>query len=348
MLSIEGMLAKPKRHILVTGSPRSGTTFLGSVLAFPNEVGYVREPFNQDFGLEGLEQQFMYLYPGMPREEHYRSIVEKLLTGRAKFRRMPASEASDKKQRLGRMVFGSGSNYIYLLAKHNPAVSRFLVKDPMACLASQYMHREFGVQVVVIVRHPLPTIASMRRLRLDHPLSHLLEQEQLYNEHLKPILGGVNLERLSSIERQALLWTCLYYMLNEYIKANDGFIVVKHEDLSRNPETTFRELYDRLGLEYTDSIQDKVQAMTNEKNPIKVKNGLTHQMRRNSKELAGSHYCRFTPGEEKIIHSITDDVTKLFYSSTAWPQPLQPAQVRTADGSLAKPAKSANAAKATN
>jgi len=29
----------------------------------------------------------------------------------------------------------------------------------------------------------------------------------------------------------------------------------------------------------------------------------------------------FSPKEEKVVHSLTDDVTKLFFPVTDWPQP---------------------------
>lgn len=89
---------KKKRHILVTGCPRSGTTFLGKVLSFPTEVGYIREPFNRDFGLDDLEYEFPYIHQGMQKEQVYRDMVEALLSRKANFKSLPPSGANNLKQ----------------------------------------------------------------------------------------------------------------------------------------------------------------------------------------------------------------------------------------------------------
>src|SRR6185437_8497572 len=98
------------KHILVTGCPRSGTTFLGRVLALPNEVCYVSEPFNKDFGLAGLDKQFVHMYRGMPDEKYYRTILESLLNRRARFKRLPVEPGLGLRKNVGRLLFKSGTN----------------------------------------------------------------------------------------------------------------------------------------------------------------------------------------------------------------------------------------------
>jgi hypothetical protein len=310
-------------HILVTGAPRTGTTFLGHVIAMAQGVGYVREPFNSDFGLKNLPHQFLYLYEGMEDEARFKRMAADLVDGRAVFKRMPVRKAKDRKQALGRAIFGSGSNYSYLKAKYNPAVSRYLLKDPMACLASEYLHKQLGVQVVIVVRHPMPTIASMRRVNLDHQLDVLVRQKHLYDLYLKDILGGVRLDRLSSLERRSLLWACLNYVMYQFTRYDDSYSIVAHGALSANPVQYARSLYAKLDLEFTPQIEAKIRAMTEgENSPGRLTNSTMHVLNRNSRKLISRDYCKFDPGEERVIHSLTDDVVKLFYRSTEWPQPL--------------------------
>ena len=38
-----------KKHILVTGSNRSGTTWVGKMLCASNELNYIYEPFSDDY-----------------------------------------------------------------------------------------------------------------------------------------------------------------------------------------------------------------------------------------------------------------------------------------------------------
>lgn len=315
-----GTSLKPNQHILLTGAPRSGTTFAGHIIALAGNVGYVREPFNSDFGLHGLPHQFLYLYEGMADEATYRDMAASLVAGRAAFKRMPVRGANTRRQALGRALFGSGTHYSYMKARYNPQVSRYLFKDPMACLASQYLHDQFNVQVIIMVRHPLPTIASMRRVNLDHRLDDLVAQKYLYQTYLKDILGGVRLERISSLERRALLWSCLYYMLYNFSKDHEGYIVLPHEHLAHQPQSAMQSLFGQLGLEFDSHIQEKLKTMTEHpESPGRLSGNKMHVLKRNSQKLLSENYGKFDPGELRVIHSLTDDVTKLFYSSTDWP-----------------------------
>ena len=307
------------KHILVTGCPRSGTTFLGTVLALPPEVGYIREPFNRQYGLDGLSHDFTYLYPGMRDEEFYGDLIQKLVEGRASFQRLPL-KAEPTKRQLGRLLFKSGSNFTYLKAKYHPATRRYLLKDPMATLASQYFHRRFDMEVVVIVRHPIPILTSMRRVGTDHDLTDLISQPRLYQKYLKPILGKTDINRLPLLERQALLWTSLNLVLSDFVRNNPDFIVLRHKDIASKPFENFKRLYSRLGLEYTDTVDRRIQQLTDRRNIIRVENGVMHVLKRNSRGLITRRYPSFTAAEERLIHSLTDDVVKLFFPTTSWPQ----------------------------
>lgn len=323
-----------QNHILVTGCPRSGTTFLGKVLALPPEVGYVSEPFNKDFGLDGLDKQFVHMYRGMPDEEYYRNLLERLLGRRARFKRLPVDRNLSMRQNVGRLLFKSGTNLTYHKAWLTGS-TRFLLKDPMACLAAQYMQREFDVDVIVIVRHPIPNLASMRRVGVDHTLVDLVEQPYLYNNFLKPFLGGVDVRRLPELERRCLVWSCLNYMLYEFTKANPRINVVRHNEVCSRPEDNFRQLYDQLGLDYTPEIDTKVQELTSPKNPVNVETGAMHVLGRDSRGMSTGRYKTFSPEEEKVIHSLTDDVTKLFFPVTGWPQPHGAAELQEREHELA-------------
>ena len=307
-------------HILVTGCPRSGTTFLGKVLALPGEICYVSEPFNKDFGLEGLDKQFVHMYRGMNNEDYYRRILKSLLTGHARFKRLPVEPNLGLRQNVGRLLFKSGTNLNYRKARLTGS-RRLLLKDPMACLAARYMQQQFDVEVVVIVRHPIPNLASMRRVGVDHTLVDLVEQPRLYHKYLKPILGGVNVRRLPELERRCLVWSSLNYMLHEFARTNPRFKVVRHNELCSEPESNFRKLYDQLGLDYTPEIEAKIRELTSAKNPVNVENGAMHVLGRDSRGMSTGRYKTFSPEEEKVIHSLTDDVTKLFFPVTDWPLP---------------------------
>lgn len=47
--------------ILVTGSHRSGATFVGKMLALSPRIGYIDEPFHRVSGIEGINRWFLYI-----------------------------------------------------------------------------------------------------------------------------------------------------------------------------------------------------------------------------------------------------------------------------------------------
>jgi hypothetical protein len=55
-------MSRPRKVILVTGSPRSGTTPCGSNLALAPGVRYLFEPFNPNYGIRGISR--FYEVPG--------------------------------------------------------------------------------------------------------------------------------------------------------------------------------------------------------------------------------------------------------------------------------------------
>ncbi|MCC7543608.1 sulfotransferase [bacterium] len=305
--------AGSKKHILVTGCPRSGTTFLGKILSLPREVGYVREPFNRDFGLAGLEHEFPYLYAGMEQETYYRSMIDAIFNGTATFRKLPPSEASRISQRIGRAIFGGGSNYSYIKAMTNPLVDRLLLKDPMISLGSEYLHSEYDMDVVVILRKPLPNIASMRRVGMQHSIDKLIRQKELYEFYLKDVLDQKIRSDDSMLEQQILLWLTINTVLKHYIDRNPRFIVVKHHELAKSPIAETKRIYQKLGLEFTPSILAKIKDYTSPKNVSGVTTGKMHVLKRNSRAIADVRPGVFSDDEERLIHERTHElVSELF------------------------------------
>jgi LPS sulfotransferase NodH len=58
--------------ILVTGSAKSGTTWVGEMLAASGQIGYIREPFNphRPLGISGIVTPYWHMYvpPDLPAD----------------------------------------------------------------------------------------------------------------------------------------------------------------------------------------------------------------------------------------------------------------------------------------
>ena len=313
-------MKRKKPPILVTGSHRSGTTFVGCVLAFARNIGYIHEPFNKDKGVKQIEHWFLYLKPGMKKELLYRKAIDEVLQKKAVYKRppLPSINGSFPKY-VGKVVFKSRFHFEYLRAIFNPWVERYLIKDPIACLSSEYLHREYDMDVVVLIRHPAAFVASLKRLNWRFDFNELLAQEELMREHLNCVLqNGYDLTRLSIAEEGAILWKCLYTVLFRYLDRNPKMVVVRHEDVSANPVHEFKKLFGQLGLEYTSDIEARIMKITSEKNPTNPSDDWGVSLRRNSKENIKRWKHILTESEIKTIKEITAKLADKYYSYSDW------------------------------
>jgi hypothetical protein len=288
------------------------------MLALPARVGYVREPFNFEYGMAGVTTYFPYVEAGVPEEKHYRELIGSLLDGTAMFKKLPPATATSLGQRLGRSLFRGGSAFSYLVATRDPRVKRLLIKDPLAALASEYFLREFDSSVVVIMRHPGATVASMKRLGWGHDFSGLTSQKELMKDFLNPVLEGYKTDKLSQLEEQALLWVCINTVLAEFMKRNPQMIFIKHEDLSTDPEAELEKIYTKLGLPFTEKVRTQIRSHTGAANPAEATDNRTHVLRRNSKEMLGRWKSALTPEEIRRVREITGPLAAKYYDDESW------------------------------
>lgn len=308
-------LAK-ERFILVTGAPRSGTTFVGKMLAAPANVGYLKEPFNANFGAEGLSGQFIYLN-GVDNRPADRELVDNFLRGKSQFKRLPTNQNDSTMVRLGRKAFRSGSHFSFEAARWLPWINTYLFKDPMACLMAQYLHRQYDFQVVILIRHPAAMVGSFKRLGMYHSLEQLIAQDRLMEEHLKGLIPP-DWQRLSSVEQIALLWRCLNQVLHQFSQANPRMIVMRHEDISASPELSFRSLYDQLGLHYSYGVGRTIRNHTAARNPVDPTNNRMHQLKRDSRSNIYRWRKVLTLDELRAIKAITGDMADRYYDEATW------------------------------
>ncbi|MBK5307379.1 MAG: sulfotransferase [Frankiaceae bacterium] len=304
--------------MLVTGTPRSGTTFVGRMLALPPDVGYLDEPFNVQMGIHGIEQQFLHLTAAHPEATRYRGLLEDLLAGRATFRRGAFDgPATSVVARAGRRVFGSRANFRYHLMAVDPRVRRWLLKDPIACLASEYLHRELGMQVVVVVRHPAAVVASFLRLGWRFPIDEMLAQPGMPAE-LGSAAKLLPAPPRDAVVEGAYLWRFQQQVLETYAERNPSMLVVRHEDLSRDPLPRFRELYTALGLTWTDDVARTITEHTSRDNPVEAPGGVAHALARDSADLVQAWRKRMTDEQAAQVRDIVEPVSGRRYGDADW------------------------------
>ncbi len=296
--------------ILVTGSNRSGTTWLGKLLAAGEGVGYINELFNPDHPQPGLSAArfphwFMYLNDRNGRQ--YAEPLGRALRFEYDWRDAARSLGSPRDAvRAARA----------LPRTRVPAGTRPLLKDPIAVFSAGWLERTFGMRVVLTVRHPAGFAASLKRLNWQFDFSELLDQPLLMADLLEPYRPQI--EQYAAhppgiIEQAGLLWKLIYSA-----GAGDDWLVVRQEDLSLAPEQRMRSLYEELGLAWSDRVAAAVAAATGEDNPVDAPEGRAHTEARNSRAAVMAWRNRLTDEEIARTRALVEPVASRYYADDEW------------------------------
>lgn len=280
--------------ILVTGSPRSGSTWVGRMLALPWGVKYVSEPFNPKYGLKLFKSWFVYINEN--NEQYYLPAIKKLLEFQGGYRlTLPA------------LRYWSHNFY--------PFKKRPLLKDPIACFSADWLAKKFDLRVVVLWRHPAAFYASLKRVNWHFNFSNLLQQESLMAKQLEPLRDLMAKANKSYAEEAAILWLGIYSVLDKYSANNPHWLIRRHEDISLNPLEEFKDLYAKLDLKFSKSVEKKIIKYSSGKSsePTKVMD-----LKRNSPAVVGQWFKQVNNEEIAIIKNITGNLALKYYPENKW------------------------------
>jgi len=304
------------RHqwIMVTGAPRSGSTFVGKVLSAPFMVDYVHEPFNPECGIPGLTQRYIYARPHGPMAAELRPAVERLLAYRSHLKTGMFRNDSPAKS-LVKHLIGSRGPFYYRLARLNPFSHMAVLKDPIGCLLTEFLAEEFGVKPVIVIRHPVAFVASVMRLgwTWEIDLSHLRDQPELVADHFADEPGFLATEWSDPIERAAACWRALHKVMLAQARRHRDWLVLTHEAISADPIGQFKACYDHFGLPWTMRIEKKIQAMTSSRNPSEARAGRASDFHRDSSRILALRMGYLTAPQRARVLEITCDVARAYY-----------------------------------
>lgn len=322
--------------IMVTGVPRSGSTFVGKVLSAPFVVDYVHEPFNPECGIPGLTRRYVYARPHGAVAAQLRPEVERLLAYRAHLKTGIFRNDGSMKVLLKRLV-GSRGPFYYRLARLNPFSCTAVLKDPVGCLLTEFLADEFGVKPVIILRHPVAFVASVIRLgwTWEVDLSHLREQPELVADHFADEPAFLAAEWNDPIERAAACWRALHKVMLAQAARHPDWVVLTHEAISADPVAQFRRLYDRFRLPWSPRIERMILAMTSSSNPGEARAGRASDFRRDSSGLLALRMRHLTAEQRARVLAITRDVAEAIYPAESFDADHDPAGAegpRTAEG----------------
>lgn len=311
------MSIAPTSPILVTGCHRSGTTWLGNLLAASPAVGYIGEVFNRDHPMPGacaarFPHQYMYL-----TTENGRGYVQPL--GRTldfRFDWADACRALRTPRRLYRLPGNAGHFRAARRRRLRP-----LLKDPIAFFSAEWLARTFGMQVVVAVRHPGGLAASLKRLGYGFDFHEFLGQPALMRDHLAPYRAEIEAFAAQPppiVDQAGLLWRCVYGSAARLRQAHPEWQFVRHEDLSLHPREELEPICRRLQIPLDDAIAARIAETTAAENPTEAPAGRAHQLRRNSAANVDAWRSRLDADEVAQLRAVVGPELDAFYDDASW------------------------------
>ncbi|MCP4150709.1 MAG: sulfotransferase [bacterium] len=305
-----------KPPVLVTGAHRSGTTWVGTTLAKSNELCYIFEPFNKEFGPAECRSAFRnwYSYINNKNQQAYTRCIQRLL----EFKISPLRELKEAKTR---WQYRNGIQNVFNFQLAKLKKQRPLFKDPIAIFSTPWLAKKFDFQVVVLIRHPAAFVSSLKRLDWRFPFGEFLCQPFLMQELPEHYIDQIEeyADNPPPVVSQAiLLWNLVYSRVLEYQKQYPHWQYIRHEDISLNPVEEFKSLFEKLNLQFTPTIERHIQSTTATTNPGESPQNKATQLKRNSKENIHNWKKRLTPEEIETIKKETNPVASKFYSSEEW------------------------------
>ncbi len=309
-----------KSAILVTGSNRSGSTWVGSVLAQAAGVRYIHEPFSPVIARRqfGVDLPRWFLNAEDWDEDALTHYIERVLV----------PPLRDRKLQLNAWQQWKRVAYL-LLERHGPERFswRFLLKDPVAIFSAAWLATQFDLQVVVLIRHPASYVVSLLKdAKHMHPFASVFNEQPRLKARFTPqdqslIDEVVELQSRGGpgsdmVFEAAAFWRLFYGQVLLYQQSFPDWHFVLYEDLARDPMAEFSLLCQKLGLRFDGNVELAIRRTALEADPATTDH-TSHVKSFVAKEnvdlwksqLAETDRCRI----REVLGSVSDNFYPVFF-----------------------------------
>ncbi|MEM9376469.1 MAG: sulfotransferase [Pseudomonadota bacterium] len=279
-----------KAPILISGCPRSGTTFCGNIISKSPEIFEVYEPFNHDFTYDlNLPTKFFRFTES--NQAAYRGRLDRMM------------QLADRGARLKLLPQGGlgliraekdmvSSLALKKLAQDRESffkASRLSMKDPIAFYSSEWLAEVYDARVVMMCRHPGGVVSSYLTLGweaetkyiIDHPLPG--EEGQFDSE-----IDAWRRNPEDTIGAVILQWKLFTQATLDLQARHPDWFFCLHDQLCDHPVDVFRAMFKAVDLPFTDAIEAQIIRDTGAANVVDPHQHTQHSLQRQSSELKQS------------------------------------------------------------
>jgi len=304
-----------RRPVLVTGSHRSGTGWVASMIAAsPDPAAYLWEPFSRLHRPGILDAGFPYWFPyvseenGAPFVDPVRDMLGFRYKTGAEIRsvRTPKDAARLLRDRAR-------------FARWRREGARPILKDPIAIYSAGWLADTFSMDVIVLIRHPAAFVNSVVSRRLAHPFDHFLHQPLLMRDVLSPFASEIARfadEEQPILDQGILLWNLLHTPIARYRRERPSWSFLRLEDVAAQPDASFRAIYERLGATYDAGVRRTVAEHSRTGNPAEAADPSSHI--RDSAASIVTWKRRLASADVDRIRAGVEPLSKEFYDDADW------------------------------
>ena len=298
---------KLNNAVLITGIHRSGSTWIGNMLALSPELIYIHEPFQVGIKYHNpngiFDHWFEYVENNIP-EDRKNEILDYIVA-------LTSITAHDLKDLRTRQLHKIKRTLNNALKKTTFSYykRRVLIKDPIAVFSSVWLYRNIdNLKVVVLIRRPEAFVSSLKKLNWEFDFNEFAGQPGLMNilnSEEKELVLRYAAQKPDIIHQGIALWNIIYRMLFEMKQKYPQWLFVKYEDIIQSPESEFKSIFKFCNVTLDNSILNKILTYSSSEKG----NG----MKKVSAKQADIWEKRISEDEYNLIISNTKSVSQLWY-----------------------------------
>jgi hypothetical protein len=283
-------------------------------------VGYIHEPFNVHRwpNWVPLRLPHVYMYVCSENEHLYEGALEDVLSFRYPIGNIVgAPNVRQVRQALAEF----GLSLFYRTRRMRP-----LLKDPIALMSAEWLSDRFGMDTVVMLRHPAAFASSIKRLSWRFDFENWRDQPLLVRDLIGPFEGQIAefADREHDLIDQAILmWNVTHHVIRGYRERHAEWAFIRHEDLSEEPLKGYRELYDKLDLTWDRFAEDWIVRASTDSSRKEVPTYLHRTVVRDSRAARWTWLKRLTQEEQRRVREGTAEVAEGFYGDDDWTPPRE-------------------------
>lgn len=306
------------RGILVTGSHRSGTTWVGRMLAAAPKVSYIHEPFKPGWVLPYTftRSPIWFPYVASHNETSWEAPTRKTLTFGYSWKLTFDEDPSFRQA-------WKATNHWLRWVRRRMMGYRPLMKDPIALFAAPWLSDRFAMDVVLMIRHPAAFCSSIKLKKWVFDWSQWSQQKELMAGPLAPFADEIEEKQRGNhdiIDQAILQWRVFHHVIDVYRQTRPDWCYVRHEDLSMDTVPGYRKIYDHCGLTWTPEAEKTIRESSDEGNlkDAAAAGKSTHFVQLASAANVKNWQRRLSVDEISRIRSGTEDVGHKFYTDADW------------------------------